>query len=176
VIAPVEPAEPIMPRTKEHPMNRKNLSRRFAKLILPVGLAIGISSVSAETVSAQGIIVKAPFSFSAGKQQFPAGTYQFTQASEWMLSIRNVDGGGEKFFPVTPGEKGPLGSNGRVLFFNTEEGKVLQTVYVPGTDRTAELAGYKTASLKKTKSHMATSATSTSAETVALTAQSAIAK
>jgi hypothetical protein len=157
-------------------MNRKNLSRRFAKLILPVGLAIGISSVSAETVSAQGIIVKAPFSFSAGKQQFPAGTYQFTQASEWMLSIRNVDGGGEKFFPVTPGEKGPLGSNGRVLFFNTEEGKVLQTVYVPGTDRTAELAGYKTASLKKTKSHMATSATSTSAETVALTAQSAIAK
>jgi hypothetical protein len=175
MIAPVGRAEPIAPRIKEHPMNRKNLFRQFTTLTLAVGLAAGISGLSTQTASAQGIIVTTPFTFSAGNQQYPAGTYWFTLISEWMLSIRNVDGGGEKFFPVRPEDNRGLGSNGGLAFRNFDGQKTLEAVYIPGTGRATGLTAHETAS-NKARTHIATATTSTSAETAANGARNATAQ
>src|SRR5580693_4702801 len=78
-------------------MNFGNLSHRFVSLILAVGIAGGILGLGAQAASAQGITATTPFSFSVDNQQYPPGKYQFTLASLWLLSIRDVDGGGEKF-------------------------------------------------------------------------------
>ncbi len=100
-------------------MNREKITSAFAKLIL---LAVSTSSMLAlgtQTATAQeAIIVTTPFAFSAGSQSYPAGTYQFTLLSEWSLSIRNVNGGGERFFPVVPEENGASGSHAGLTFRN----------------------------------------------------------
>jgi hypothetical protein len=115
-------------------MNFGNLSHRFVSLILAVGIAGGILGLGAQAASAQGITATTPFSFSVDNQQYPPGKYQFTLASLWLLSIRDVDGGGEKFFPLQPIDNGYLGSHGGLTFRNSNGRKHLQEVYMPGTD------------------------------------------
>jgi len=134
-------------------MNREKVTSTFAKLIL---VAISMSSMLAlgtQTASAQAIIVTTPFAFSAGSQSYPAGTYQFTLLSEWSLSIRNVNGGGERFFKVIPEENGTSGSQGSLTFRDSEGHSSLQAVYVPGADRAAEVAQHDTRS-NRAKSDM----------------------
>jgi hypothetical protein len=126
-------------RIEEHPMNREKVTSTFARLILVVVTMSGMLALCTQTATAQAIIVTTPFAFSAGNQSYPAGTYQFTLLSEWSLSIRNVNGGGEKYFMVRPEEKGSLGSHGSLTFRNSEGHRNLQAVYVPGTDIAAEL-------------------------------------
>jgi hypothetical protein len=121
-------------------MNREKVTSTFAKLIL---LAVGIGSMLAlgtQTATAQdAVIVTTPFAFSAGAQSFPAGTYQFTLLSDWSLSIRSVNGGGQSFFAVEPEQNRAVGSKGSLIFRNSEGHASLQAVYVPGTDRAVEL-------------------------------------
>ena len=120
-------------------MNLERIISTLAKLILGAVAIGGMLASGAETATAQAIIVTTPFAFSAGNQSYPAGTYQFTLLSEWSLSIRNVNGGGEKYFMVRPEEKGSLGSHGSLTFRNSKGHRNLQAVYVPGTDIAAEL-------------------------------------
>ena len=120
-------------------MTREKSIRTFVKLILA---AVSIGSplaLGTQAAAAQAIIVTAPFAFSAGSQSYPAGTYQFTLLTEWSLSIRNVRGGGEKFFSVRPEDNAPLGLHGGVIFRDSNSHQTLRAVYVPGTDRAAEL-------------------------------------
>jgi hypothetical protein len=97
-------------------MTREKFSSTFAKLILAAVNISGMLALGTQTAAAQAIIVTTPFAFSVGSQCYPAGRYQFTLLSEWFLSIRNVNGGGEKFFKVRPEENGPLGSHGGLTF------------------------------------------------------------
>jgi hypothetical protein len=120
-------------------MNREKFTSTFAKLILAAGSISGMLALGTQTAAAQAIIVTTPFAFSAGSQSYPAGTYQFTRLSEWSLSIRNVKGGGEKFFTIRPEKYGTRGSDGSLTFRNSEGHQNLQAVYVPGTDNVAEL-------------------------------------
>jgi hypothetical protein len=120
-------------------MNLERFISTLAKLILGAVAISGMLELSTQTATAQSITVTTPFAFSAGSESYPAGTYQFTLLSEWSLSIRNVKGGGERFFTIRPEEGRALGSNARLTFLNFEGHRNLQAVYVPGTDRVAEL-------------------------------------
>jgi hypothetical protein len=157
-------------------MNREKFTSTFAKLILAAGSMSAMLALGTQTAKAQAIIVTTPFAFSAGSQSYPAGTYQFTLVSEWSLSIRNVKGGGEKFFTVHPEEKGLPGLHGGLAFRNSEGHSNLQAVYVPGTDRAAELFQHGTRSDRR-KSDMAKSdlslASTVSSENVTVGTQNA---
>jgi len=120
-------------------MNFEKLISTLAKLILGAVAIGGMLTLGAQTATAQAITVTTPFAFSAGSQSYPPGTYQFTLLSQWSLSIRNVKGGGKRFFAVHPEETGPLNSQGSLTFRNFEGHRNLQAVYVPGTDIAAEL-------------------------------------
>ena len=139
-------------------MNREKVISTFANLI-PVAVSMSIMlALGTQTATAQAIAVTTPFAFSAGTQSYPAGTYQFTLLSEWSLSIRNVNGGGERFFPVIPEENGTLGSHAGLTFRNSEGHASLQVVHLPGTDRVAELNQHFTRS-NKAKSDMSSAST-----------------
>jgi hypothetical protein len=75
----------------------------------------------------------------AGRQVYPAGTYEFNLVSEWCLSIRNMNGGNGKFFTTIPSEKNRMQQNGGLTFRNTGGRKVLLAVYVPDKERAAVL-------------------------------------
>jgi hypothetical protein len=119
-----------------------------AKAIVAVIVTSGIFALGTHTASAQSIIATVPFAFSAGDQHFPAGRYQFTSLSEWSLSIRNVKGGGEKFFTARPEQNGSRASRSSVVFHNFKGQRILEAVYVPGTNISAELLPYAGASPK----------------------------
>jgi hypothetical protein len=121
-------------------MNLGKLSQRFVAPVVTLGVG-SILVMAPQSVSAQGITVTNQFPFSVDKQEYPAGTYQFTLESQWLLSIHNADGGNTNLFPVHPEDSGPLGSNGRLTFYNCEGNQKLQAVYIPGTDITVELIG-----------------------------------
>jgi hypothetical protein len=120
-------------------MNYEKFKVICAKAIVAAIVTSGIFALGTQTASAQSIIVTVPFAFSAGDQPFPAGTYQFTSLSEWSLSIRNVKGGGEKFFTVRLEQDGSRASRSSIVFHNSNGQKILQAVYVPGSDMGAEL-------------------------------------
>ncbi len=129
-------------------MNYEKFKAICAKAIVAAIVTSGIFALSTQTASAQSVIATVPFAFSAGDQPFPAGTYQFTSLSEWSLSIRNVKGGGEKFFTARPKQNGSRASRSRIVFHNSKGQKILEAVYVPGSDIAAELLPYAGASPK----------------------------
>jgi hypothetical protein len=122
-------------------MNLGNLIHRFVAPIVALGVVGVMLVMTPQTASAQGITVSTPFAFSVENQHYPAGTYQFTFESQWLLSVQNADGGKESFFPIRPEDSGPLGPLGRLTFHNCEGHKKLQAVYIPGKNMIAELVG-----------------------------------
>jgi hypothetical protein len=120
-------------------MNRKKLTASLVKAIVAAFTASGLLAMGMETASAQQIIVTVPFAFSAGDQPYPAGMYQFTLLSAWKLSMRNMNGGGERFFMVSPKQNGPKESHAAIVFRNLTGHKDLEAVHVPGSDISAEL-------------------------------------
>ena len=136
-------------------MNLGKLSQRFVATVVALGVGV-ILVMAAQSASAQGIIVSNPFSFSVDNQQYPAGTYQFTLESQWLLSIHNADGK-QGLFPIRPERFKPLGSGGGDLTFCKCEGhNELLAVYIPGTDMTAELIGPR-ASRNEVNAHISRS-------------------
>jgi hypothetical protein len=120
-------------------MNRKKFNVICARAIVAAVMTSGIWALGARTAAAQAITATVPFAFSAGDQPLPAGTYRFTFSSQWLLSIRNVKGGGEKFFAVHPEQNGPHASHARLVFHNSGGQKNLEAVYLPMSDAGAEL-------------------------------------
>lgn len=154
-------------------MNRIKLVSTYTKSILAVVITSGILALGTQTVSAQAITVTAPFAFSAGSQIYPAGTYQFTiQYESSLLSIRNVNGGGEKFFIVRPEVNKPLRPHGGLIFDHSDGSNTLQAVRVPGTDLVAELTQREAVS-NKTKNHTSVAAIKTSTKKAAVGNQNA---
>jgi hypothetical protein len=129
-------------------MNREKFKAICAKAIVAAVMTNGIFALSTKTASAQAITVTVPFAFSAGDQLFPIGTYQFNFLSQWSLTIRNVKGGSEKFFAVSPKEYGSEASRPRIVFRNSRGQKILEAVYVPGSDIGAGLLPYARAASK----------------------------
>jgi len=147
-------------------MNLEKIISTLAKLILGAVAIGGMLASGTQTATAQAITVTTPFAFSVGSQSYPAGTYQFTRLSEWSLSIRDVKGGGERFFAVRPQEKLPLRSQGGLTFSNSEGHRNLQAVYVPGTDSGAKLL-YHDARSQRAKSDTSLASTASSEKVTA---------
>jgi hypothetical protein len=127
-------------RSKEHTMSREKFTSIFSKLVLVAVTASGMLALGTQTAAAQAaIIVNTPFAFSVGSESYPAGTYEFILLSQWSLSVRNVNGGAEKYFMVRPEDNRRPGSKGGLTFHNSDGHQNLEAVYVPGTGRTAEL-------------------------------------
>ena len=130
-------------------MNRKKLTATFVKAIVAAAFtASGILALGTQTASAQAIVVNIPFAFSAGDQLYPVGTYQFTLLSGWQLSMRNVKGGGERFFSIGPKQDASEGSHDAIVFRNFDGHNDLQAVYLPGSRISVELLPYDHASPK----------------------------
>lgn len=120
-------------------MNRKTFKAICARAILAAVTISGLWALGTQTASAQAITATVPFAFSAGDQLFPIGTYRFTLLSAWFLSIRNVKGGGEKFFIVHPQQNGSHTSHARIVFRNAGGHKNLDAVYPPKSEGGVEL-------------------------------------
>lgn len=120
-------------------MSRERLTSILAKSVLIAVITSGMLALSTQNAGAQAIIVTTPFAFTAASQNFPAGTYEFTLLSQWSLSIRSVNGERQKFFTVRPEDNSLPGSKGSLVFRNSDGHQNLQSVYVPGTGKTAEL-------------------------------------
>jgi hypothetical protein len=120
-------------------MNREKFKAICAKAIVAVTVTSGLYTLAIQTASAQATTVTVPFAFSAGDHNFPVGTYQFTLLSGWTLSIRNVAGGGERFFTVRPKENGLRASRTRIVFRNSGGQKNLDAVYIPESNEAVEL-------------------------------------
>jgi hypothetical protein len=127
-------------RIEEVFVNRGYVFHRFVAPMLAVGVVGLIWVLTSPYASAQEITVTTQFSFFVDNQQYPAGTYQFTLLSEWLLSIHNADGK-EHFFPVRPERGRGLGSRGGLTLCECEGQNELLAVYIPGTDVTVELIG-----------------------------------
>ena len=123
-------------------MNRKKFKAICARAIVAAGITSGLLTLGTQTASAQAITATVPFAFSAGDQPFPSGTYQFTFLSGWFLSIRNMKGGGEKFFTVHPEQNGSHASHPRIVFRNSGGQKNLEAVYLPRSDGGGELLSH----------------------------------
>lgn len=157
-------------------MNRTKFSSTFARLILGAISLCSTLALGTQTATAQAIIVTTP-AFSAGSQSFPAGTYQFTRLSEWSLSIRNLNGGGEKLFMVRPEETRSPESHGGQLIFrdsvsNSKGQRILEAVSMPGRDTAAELLQHGPA--KKTKYSISLASVSASSGKTAAEDQNAM--
>lgn len=140
-------------------MNLRHLCNRVVSSLVVICCGGSLVEVSAHSVSAQSITVTTPFSYCVNSRAYPGGQYKFTLVSDWLLSIRNVNGGGEDLFLVHPeagGAKGmTIGSVGPAggLTFRTFQGfKELQAVHEPGPDLILELIGPATAR-DKSKTH-----------------------
>jgi hypothetical protein len=153
-------------------MNRIKFVIPYTKSILAAVITSGLLALGTQTAPAQAVIVTTPFAFSAGSQLYPAGTYQFTvQYESSLLSIRNVNGGGEKFFMVRPEVNKPLRPHSGLIFENSDGSNQLQAVRLPGTDRVAELTQQKAVSNEK--SHISLAATKMSTKKAAVGNQNA---
>jgi hypothetical protein len=135
-------------RIEELPMNLRNLRDRIASSTLALGIAGSLVGLGAPSVFAQSMTATPPFPFCVKSQAYPMGTYRFILISPWLLSIRNVNGGGERLFPVHPQaahRKGlagrPLGSDDVVSFITVHGLRVLKAVHEAGSDVSFELIG-----------------------------------
>jgi hypothetical protein len=121
-------------------MNREKFKALCVKAVVAAVTTSGLLALGTQTASAQAITVAVPFAFSAGNHNFPVGTYQFTLLSGWTLSIRSVEGGGERFFTVRPKENGLRASRTRIVFRNSGGQKNLKAVYIPELNEAVELS------------------------------------
>jgi hypothetical protein len=131
-------------------MKIRNLSNRFASLMLALSIVGSLVGLGTHSVSAQSILVTTPFPFCVNNQAYPKGSYRFTLLSHWILSVRNVNGEQERMFPVGPKDggaqglvSGPMGSAGRVTFRSFQGFKELYAVHEPASDLTFELIGQR---------------------------------
>jgi len=56
--------------------------------------------------------------------------------------MRNVKGGGERFFSIGPKQNGSEGAHDAIVFRNYDGHKDLQAVYLPGSRISVELLPY----------------------------------
>ena len=131
-------------------MNIRNLSNRFASLMLALSIVGSLAGLGTHSVSAQSILVTTPFPFCVNNQAYPKGSYRFTLLSHWILSVRNVNGEQERMFPVGPKDggaqglvSGPMGSASGVTFRSFQGFKELDTVHEPVSGLTFELIGQR---------------------------------
>ena len=123
-------------------MNIRNLCAHIVSTML------AISGLGTRSALAQSLTVTTPFPFCVNNQAYPKGRYKFTHISEWFLSIRDVNGGGESLFLIGPEDLATQGvatgrvRSGRDVTFHVFQGfRELQAFDDPDSGLTFELIG-----------------------------------
>jgi hypothetical protein len=131
-------------------MNLRHIHGRIVSSILGLGIIVSLAGVGTHSVAAQSVTATTPFPFCVNHQEYPSGRYRFTLISNWLLSIRNVNGGGESLFEVQPEagtprglSSGPVGSVGGITFRNIQGLRELRQVHEAGSDVSFELVGQR---------------------------------
>ena len=129
-------------------MTLRRLCGRTVSSMLALSIGGSLLGLGAHLVSAQSVTVTTAFPYCVNNQAFPKGTYRFTYVSQWILSIQDVNGGGESLFLVQPEDRGPqslahdpVRSAGGVTFSTIRGMRELKDVSDPGSDVTLELVG-----------------------------------
>jgi hypothetical protein len=131
-------------------MNLRNLCNRIASLMLALCAVGSIVGLGTPSVLAQPITVTTPFPFCVNNQGYPKGSYELTHLSQWVLAIRNVNGGYQSLFMVRPEDRMSKGATIRSglpfgsLTFRTSQGiRELQAIHEPDSSMTLALAGQR---------------------------------
>jgi hypothetical protein len=131
-------------------MKIRNLSNRFAPSMLALGIVVSFAGMGTHSVLAQSVIATTPFPFCVNNHAYPKGSYRFTLLSHWILSIRDENGVGERFFRIYPEDgggqglvSGPMGSAAGVTFRSFQGFKELYAVHDPVSGLTFELIGQR---------------------------------
>lgn len=126
-------------------MNLRLVRNRIFTSMLALGIVGVTFAMGARPASAQSITVTTPFPFCINNQAFPRGTYRFIPLSQWVLSIRDVNGENEELFPVRPevrdrksSETDPMWNVGGVTFRNSHGVHTLKAVDDPISDLSFE--------------------------------------
>jgi hypothetical protein len=129
-------------------MNLSNLRDRIVSSTVALGMIGSLAGLGAPSASAQSITAAMPFSFCVNSQAYPIGNYRLTLISPWLLSIRNLNGGGERLFQVHPDVgtaqgriSGPVRSMDGLTFGTVQGLRELKAVHEDGSDLTFELIG-----------------------------------
>lgn len=130
-------------------MTFRNLSTRICSSILTLGIVGSLIGLNAHPVAAESITITTPFPFCVNNQAYPKGRYRFTLVSQWILSIRDVNGEDERLFLVEPEADnsqrlsgGLAGSVSGVTFRIVRGLRQLQQVHEAGADVTFDLIGH----------------------------------
>jgi hypothetical protein len=123
-------------------MNLRNLLDLIVSSTLALGMIGSLAELGAPSALAQSITATMPFPFCVNNQAYPTGTYRLTLISPWLVSIRNLNGGGERLFSVHPKDlAGPLRSVDGLTFTAFQGLKELKAVHEDGSDVSFELGG-----------------------------------
>jgi len=80
-------------------------------------LAIGLATCPQAQSYNLKLTYRIPFSFTADTAEFPAGEYEVTEPSRWILKFRNVTNQHSAFEHVTPARSGSeANGRGRLIF------------------------------------------------------------
>jgi hypothetical protein len=130
-------------------MNLRHLCHRIVSSMLALGVGGLLAGLGTHSASAQSITVTTPFSYCVNNRAYASGEYKFTLLSQYLLSIRNVNGGGESLFLIRPEDggdrslaRGPVESLGGVTFRTFQGFKELHAVHEPVSNLTLELIGH----------------------------------
>jgi hypothetical protein len=140
-------------------MNIRNLRARIVSTMLAISVVVGFPGLGTHSALAQSITVTTPFPFCVNNQAYPKGRYEFTHISQWLLLIRDVNGGGESLFPIRPEDRVAQGlatgraRSARGVTFHTFQGfRELEAFDDPDSGLTVELIGQRI-SRDKTNTH-----------------------
>lgn len=129
-------------------MNIRNLRAHIVSAMLAISVVVGFSGLGTHSALAQSITVTTPFPFCVNNQAYPKGSYKFTHISQWLLSIRDVNGGDESLFLIRPEgrvaqglETGRVRSARGVTFHTFQDLRELQAFQDPDSGVTFELIG-----------------------------------
>lgn len=118
----------------------KLLTSIITKSLLAVLIGMGLLASEVQAQDSPTITVTVPFAFFTNSQNnFAAGTYEMKLLSEWLLSIRNLNGGGEKMFIVRPEQTGSSGSHGCLIFDRFNGRSYLAEIYLTDSEVHTEL-------------------------------------
>ena len=125
----------------------------ITKPLFAIAIVIGGSLLAGKVQAevAPPITVTVPFTFSVDSQNLAAGTYQLEWLSEWIMSMRNLNGGREQMFMVRPEQGGTPEQNGCMIFQRFEGRSYLAEVSGPETKMHSELTRHHGTKISEAK-------------------------
>jgi hypothetical protein len=112
----------------------KSITSIVAGSLLAVLIAGGASTTQLQAQNAPGEIFAVPFAFTVGGQEIKPGRYEVRRdASEYAISIQNLQTGEKQLFSVRPEERSAVPAKGLLVFRQCGDRKDLAEFHIRGT-------------------------------------------